>query len=495
MESASNGNGVSSRPLHVVAIPLPLQGHITPMFHFAKKLAAKGVIVTFVITETCSANLIKACNGESPFSHARSLGLDIRSVQVSDGFPLEFDRLLNAEEFIIAFHTTMIPHLEELIAHLKEKGPPISCIIADTFFHLLNPVAKKFGISYASFWTQTAIAFSIYYHLDLLVKNGHCPFLNHDDEHKNLINYIPGVSSLKLTDLPSYLQELDVSTGIPRIIYESFQSVRGADWIISNTVDELESRTIAELRSTKPVWSVGPLLPSAFLDEKGLNNETLRTNLYPESDCTRWLDSKPKFSILYISFGSFAHVSIAQIEEVAMGLLQSKQPFIWALRPDIVASGVQNLLPAGFLEEIKEQGLVVQWASQLEVLSHPSVGGFLTHCGWNSILESLSLGVPMLAFPLIADQCTNRKLIVEDWGAAMDLGGSSRINQNCGPELVGREEIARTVNKFMDEEEGRKLRLKVEPIRAVLKKVVTDGGTSNKNLDLFVEALRTRNDS
>jgi len=495
MESESNGNGVSFKPLHVVAIPFPLQGHITPMFNFAKKLAAKGVIVTFVITEVCNVNITKAYNGESPFSHARSLGLDIRSVQIGDGFPLEFDRSLNAEEFREAFHTTIIPQLEELIAHLKANGPPVSCIIADTFFSSLNRVANKFGISYASFWTETAIVFSIYYHWDLLVENGHCPFLNHEDEHENLINYIPGVSSLKLTDLPSFLQELDLSSRVHRMIYKAFQSVRGADWIISNTVEELESLTIAELQSRKSFWSVGPLLPSAFLDEKGLNNETLRTSLYPESDCTKWLDSKPKISILYISFGSFAHVSIAQIEEVAMGLLESKQPFIWALRPDIVASGVQNLLPAGFLEEIKEQGLVVQWASQLEVLSHPSVGGFLTHCGWNSILESLSLGVPMLAFPLIADQCTNRKLIVEDWGAAMDLGRSSRIFQNCRSELLGREEIARTLNKFMDEEEGRNLRSKVEPIRAVLKKVVMDGGTSNKNLDLFVEALRTRNDS
>jgi len=494
MESASNGNGLSSSPLHVVAIPLPLQGHFTPMFHFAKKLAAKGVIVTFVITEACSANLIKACNGESPFSHARSLGLDIRSVQVSDGLPLEFDRSLNATELTDSFNTKMIPQLEELITHLKTKGPPVSCIIVDTFSGSVNRVAKKFGISHASFWTETAIVFSIYYHWDLLVKNGHFPFLNHEDKQKNLINYIPGVSSLKITDLPSYLQELDVSTEAHRIIYGAFQSVREADWIISNTVDELESRTIAELQSRQPFWAVGPLLPSAFLDEKVVNNEASRTSLYPESDCTRWLDSKPKISILYISFGSFAHVSIAQIEEVAMGLLESKQPFIWALRPDIVASGVQNLLPAGFLEEIKEQGLVVPWSSQLEVLSHPSVGGFLTHCGWNSILESLSLGVPMLAFPLLTDQCTNRKLIVEDWGVAMDLGGSSRSFQNCR-ELVGREEIARTVNKLMDEEEGRKLRLKVEPIRAVLKKVAMDGGTSNKNLDLFVEALRTRNDS
>jgi len=179
MESESNGNGVSFKPLHVVAIPFPLQGHITPMFHFAKKLAAKGVIVTFVITEACNVNITKAYNGESPFSHARSLGLDIRSVQIGDGFPLEFDRSLNAEEFREAFHTTIIPQLEELIAHLKANGPSVSCIIADTFFSSLNRIANKFGISYASFWTQSTILFSIYYHWDLLVKNGHCPFLNH----------------------------------------------------------------------------------------------------------------------------------------------------------------------------------------------------------------------------------------------------------------------------------------------------------------------------
>jgi hypothetical protein len=386
----------------------------------------------------------------------------------------------------------MIPHVEELIAHLKEEEPPVLCIVADSFFVWVDRVAKKFGISHASFWTEAAMVFSIYYHWDLLVENGHYPFVNKEDEHGNLINYMPGVSALKITDLPSHFQELDVSTREHELLYEAFQSVRGADWIISNTVDDLESRTIAELQlqSRKPFLSVGPLLPSTFQND--LNNETSRTSMWPESDCTRWLDSKSKNSVIYISFGSLAHVSRAQIEEMAMGLLESKQPFIWVLRPDIIASGIQDILPEGFLEETKDKGLVVQWSSQLEVLSHPSVGGFLTHCGWNSIFESLTFGVPMLAFPLFTDQCTNRWLIVEDWGVAMDLGESSRSFQNCKP-LVGREEIARTLKKFMGEEEGRKLRLKVEPIRMVMKKAVLDRGTSNKNLDLFVEALKAKN--
>nr|ABR17327.1 unknown [Picea sitchensis] len=483
-------NGLSCRPLHVVAVPLPVQGHITPMFNFAKKLAAKGVTVTFVNTEACYANITKARNGEDPFSHAQSLGLDIRSAQISDGLPLEFDRSLNAEEFIESFETNMIPHVEELISHLKEEEPPVLCIIADSFFVWLDRVAKKYGISHASFWTEAAMVFSIYYHWDLLVENGHSPFVNKEDDHENLINYIPGLSDLKTTDLPSYFQELDLSSRTHDILYEAFQSVRGADWIISNTVEDLESRTIAELQSIKPFWSVGPLLPSAFQED--LNKETSRTNMWPESDCTGWLDSKPENSVIYISFGSYAHLSRAQIEEVALGLLESKQPFIWVLRPDIIASGIHDILPEGFLEETKDKGLVVQWSSQLEVLSHPSVGGFLTHCGWNSILESLSSGVPMLAFPLFTDQCTNRWLIVEEWGVAMDLAGNSGSFQNYKP-LVGREEIARTLKKFMGEEEGRKLRLKVKPIREVLKKAMLDSGTSNKNLDLFVEALRAKN--
>lgn len=97
-----------------------------------------------------------------------------------------------------------------------------------------------------------------------------------------------------------------------------------------------------------------------------------------------------------------------------------------------------------------------------------------------------------MAFPLFTDQCTNRWLIVEEWGVAIDLGGSSRSFENCKP-LVGREEVARTIKKFMGEEEGRKLRLKAEHIKEVVKKAVLDSGASNKNLDLFLEALRAKN--
>lgn len=272
-----------------------------------------------------------------------------------------------------------------------------------------------------------------------------------------------------------------------KIIYQAFRSARAADWIISNTVEELEKQTIEELKSQSgiPFCSLGPLL-----QPKG----EVGASMWAESDCRSWLDNKPKNSVLYISFGSYAHVSKAQIHEMAMGLLQSKQPFIWVLRPDIVASDVQDLLPDEFVEKCKDQGLVVEWVSQLDILSHSSIGGFLTHCGWNSIMESLWLGVPMLAFPLLTDQYTNCRLIVKQWGVAMNLGHITRSCNNLRSSLVLSQEIALTVTEFMniDGEEGERLRCNIVGVREVMKKAVMNGGSSENSLEGFVGYLKGR---
>ncbi|KAH9316959.1 hypothetical protein KI387_018728 [Taxus chinensis] len=485
-------SGVGSVKMHAVVFAFPMQGHIIPTFNLAKKLAAKGVVVTIVYTHSCHARIIKSNDGRDPFAdYATRAGLDIRSALVSDGLPLHFDRTLNGFELTNSLIYNMESHVEEFLRDLQSKEPPISCIIADTFFVWPRRIANKFGIPFVSFWTESVMVFCIFYNWDLLIKNGHHPFTGNEGE---IIKYIPGAPSLKLTDLPSYLQEYDVSTPAHTLIFQAFQSARAADYIISNTVDELESRRIQELQlqSGIPFLSVGPLLPSSLLEDGMSKDDEMGSSMWAESDCTSWLDGKPKHSVIYVSFGSYANVSKAQIHEMAMGLLHSKRPFIWVLRRDIVGSDVhEDILPEGFLEESKEQGLVVEWLSQLDVLSHSSVGGFLTHCGWNSIMESLWFGVPMLAFPLVADQNTNCRLIVEEWGVGMRLGKCSRILNNMRSTLV-EEEIAATIKQFMDMDGGvgTKIRRKVECVREVMKKAVTNGGSSHKNLDLFVEQFK-----
>eukprot|EP01018_Ginkgo_biloba_P032430 Gb_00710 [translate_table: standard] len=488
-----NGNGITcSTPFHIVLFAFPLQGHIIPMVHLASKLASKGLIVTFVNTEACHAHMTRAQKGnQDPFFHARSLGLDIRSAQVSDGLPLAFDRSLKHDEFMQSLVVNMRMPVEELLHDLNRKGPPVSCIVADTFYVWTDRVAKKFQVPHVSFWTEPTVVFSIYYHWDLLAKNGHHPFKDHATQ--DLINYIPGISTLRVTDLPSYLQESDVSTIVHSVIYSVFQSVRGADLVICNTVHELESQAISEMQAIVPFWAVGPLLPGSYLEGQSHRDEKIGTSLLTEYDCSEWLDSKARGSVLYISFGSYAHASKAQIEEMAMGLLESKHPFIWVLRPDIVSADVPDFLPHGFLERINNQGLVVHWLSQMQVLSHPSVGGFLTHCGWNSILESIWLGVPMLAFPLLTDQYTNCRLIVDEWRVAIKLGEAKRSVNNCRA-LVKREEIAATVKEFMEGEAMKKVRLRIESVREIVRKASIQGGSSDKNLDSLIDDLKARAD-
>eukprot|EP01018_Ginkgo_biloba_P031144 Gb_11233 [translate_table: standard] len=148
-----NGNGITcNTPFHIVAFSIPLQGHIIPMVHLALKLASKGLIVTFVNTEACHAHLTRAQKGkQDPFSDVCSLGLDIRYVQISDGLPLDFDRSLKRNEFIQSLVVNMIMPVEELLHDLNRKGPPVSCIVADTFYVWTDAVAKKFQVTVLAF--------------------------------------------------------------------------------------------------------------------------------------------------------------------------------------------------------------------------------------------------------------------------------------------------------------------------------------------------------
>lgn len=290
------------------------------------------------------------------------------------------------------------------------------------------------------------------------------------------IPYVPGVDAISPSDLMSYLQDTDTTTVCHQIIHKAFEGAHSADFILCNTVEELESSTIAALQSQKPFYAIGPIFPVGFTKSK------VATSLWTESDCTQWLDSEPAGSVLYVSFGSYAHISKKELEEIAHGVMDSNVKFVWVLRPNIVSSDEPNPLPEGFIEETKERGLVVTWCCQIEVLMHKSIGGFLTHCGWNSTLESIWSGVPLLCFPLLTDQLTNRKLIVRDWRIGIDLGG---INTN-----VCRKNVSEKIGQLMQGEERNEMRMRVKETRRKLESAVGAGGSSVKNFDSFVEDLK-----
>ncbi|XP_058083875.1 UDP-glycosyltransferase 86A1 [Magnolia sinica] len=468
--------------LHALFIPYPLQGHLIPAVHLAIKLASKGFTITFVNTQAIHHQISKAksSSGSSNdnndiFAHARQSGLDIRYMTVSDGLPVEFNRSLNHDQFMATLLHILSAHIDDLIRKITQEGPPIACMIADTFFVWPSTIAKKYGLINVSLWTEPALVFTLYYHMHLLRRHGHFAC---NDNREDIIDYIPGVAAIDPADLPSYLQDADISTVVHQIIFKAFAEAKDADYILCNTVYELEPETISALHIKKPFYAIGPTFP--FNSSKSI----VAMSLWPESDCTKWLDSKPAGSVLYISFGSYAPVRKKDLEEIAMGVLHSQVNFIWVLRPYIMSSDAEDPLPVGFMEECRERGIIVPWCCQMAVLSHPSVGGFLTHCGWNSILESVWCGVPMLCYPLLTDQFTNHKLVVDDWKIGIDI---RRCNRS-----VTRNEVSAKIKALMATELGDDLRKEIKEVRRALENTLKPNGSSEKNIDLFIEDLKNK---
>eukprot|EP00253_Pinus_taeda_P012513 PITA_12513 len=475
-------------PLHAVVLPYPTQGHITPMMQFAKKLASKGVTVTFVTTHHRHQQITKAhthsAEQEDPIEQeAHNLGLDIRSAQISDGLPLDFDRSARFNDFMRTVDN-MGGELERLLHNLNKVGTAISCVIADTILPWSFEVTRKLGIPWISFWTQPTFLYSIYYHAHLLEDLRHSLYEGTADEESISIDFIPGVPTLETRDLPSFIRETDAdSQYILDLLFKSFQVSREADWVLGNSFDDIESKAVS---LNPPVLHVGPLLPSGFLNGEHSKDLSVGTSILAQFDCSEWLDAKPTCSVIYVSFGSLIHATMAQLEEIAMGLKDSGQFFLWVLRPDIVSSTVSDCLPDGFLDEIERQGLVVPWCNQLQVLSHPSVAGFITHCGWNSMLESISLGIPMIGFPFWADQFTNCKLMADEWKIGYSLNGGSQAGDN---RLILRENISNAMKKLFSDE-GTEVKKNVEALRDCARTAVRDGGCSDKNIESFVEGLK-----
>nr|AFJ53014.1 UDP-glycosyltransferase 1 [Linum usitatissimum] len=468
---------------HAIVVPFPLQGHVIPAVYLAIKLASQGFTITYVNTHYIhhKTSSSAAATGDDFFAGVRESGLDIRYKTISDGKPLGFDRSLNHDEFLASIMHVFPANVEELVAGMvaageKEEEGKVSCLVADTFFVWPSKVAKKFGLVYVSVWTQPALVFTLYHHVHLLRQNGH---FGCRDRRKDTIDYVPGVKRIEPKDTPSPLQEDDETTIVHQTTLGAFHDVRSADFVLINTIQELEQDTISGLEHVHEaqVYAIGPIFP------RGFTTKPISMSLWSESDCTQWLNSKPPGSVLYVSFGSYAHVAKPDLVEIAYGLALSGVSFLWVLRDDIVSSDDPDPLPVGFKEEVSDRAMIVGWCSQKEVLDHEAIGGFLTHCGWNSVLESIWCGVPMICFPLFVDQFTNRKLMVDDWKVGINLVDRA---------VVTKEEVSENVNHLMVGKSRNELKEKINEVKKILVWALEPSGSSEQNFIRFIGELKDK---
>ncbi|CAN6679198.1 unnamed protein product [Malus baccata var. baccata] len=402
--------------IHILVVPLPVQGHVNPMLQFSKRLAAKGLRVTLVtISSNTEAIETQLCKVKIEPIHATS--------------EEEEEAGNNVENKVLWFQTILSRRLPQLILKQENDGYPIICLVYDSAMPWVLDTAKGLGIFGASFFTHSCAVGAVYY-------NVHEGLLRVPLKEPTIS--VPGLPLLEPQDLPSFIYDPGSYPSFLNLVVSRFSNISGADWIFFNTFHGLEKEVVNWMRTRWPIMTIGPTLPSMYLDKRLEDDKDYGFSIFNSNTeaCKKWLESKETGTVVYVSFGSMANLGEKQMEEIALGLKRSNANFLWVVRE----SETQKL-PSNFEEQTSEKGLVVNWCPQLEVLGHRALGCFMTHCGWNSTLEALSSGVPMVAMPQWTDQTTNAKFVEDEW----KVGVRVKVDQMG---IVTKEEIERCIAEF-----------------------------------------------
>ncbi|XP_064991869.1 UDP-glycosyltransferase 73C5-like [Musa acuminata AAA Group] len=472
---------------HFVLVPLMTQGHMIPMTDLALLLADRGVLVSF-ITTPCNAARIK-----DTIHRARDSGLPIRFVELpfpgaeeglAEGWE-NIDDLPRAELYVNFFRATYLLQ-QPLELYLQGHQQPYpSAIISDFCLPWTLKVARNLRIPRIAFSSMSCFAllctFNIWrYKVYDGIAEEHQPFT------------VPGLrEQIEVT-------RAQASEFFPGPIFENIaKDVReaefAADGIVVNSFQDLEHAFIEGYQEAmgKIVWTTGPL----FLRSRSVADMATRGRKasIDVDHCLSWLGTMKPRSVLYVGFGSLTRTDPSQLMDIGLGLEASDHPFIWVMRySEESAEKIEQWLAGGFEERVGSRALIIKgWAPQLMILSHPAIGGFLTHCGWNSILEAISAGIPMITWPHFTDQFLNERMIVDVLKVGVPVGVKEPnfIGMQRSETMVSRNDVERSVRTLMDEgKEGEERRQRAERLGEKANAAMKEGrGSSHSNVTRLIE--------
>ncbi|KAK2434221.1 abscisate beta-glucosyltransferase [Trifolium repens] len=452
-------------------------GHQIPMIDTARVFASHGVASTILTTPSTALQFQNSITRDQK----SNLSITIHTLTAPEN-----TEITEADMFVGPRNDTFL--LEPLKKFLLEHRP--DCIVVDTFHCWAGDIIDELKIPRIDFTGNGCFPGCVIENTRKHVVLGNLS----SDSEPFLIPGLPDRIEMTRSQIPIFARNpSQFPYRIKPLEEKSFGNV-------INSFYDLEPAYVDYIRNKlgKKTWLVGPVsLYNRSLEDK---KERGKQPTMVVQSCLNWLNSKKPNSVLYISFGSIARLHMKQIKEIAYGLEASDQSFIWVVGKIINSSKEEetcreNWVLDRFEERMKEmdKGLIFRgWVPQLLILEHEAVGGFLTHCGWNSTLEGVCAGVPMITWPLSAEQFTNEKLVTDVLRIGVQVGSREWSWDEERKELVGREKVEFVVKKLMvKSEEVEEMRQRVRHIAENAKKAVVEGGTSYGDIDSLIQELKT----
>ncbi|KAF7061735.1 hypothetical protein CFC21_068404 [Triticum aestivum] len=469
--TAQNGHGdLAKKPVVVIYAPPGMAGHLVPTVELGKLLLAQGLQVTVLLGggDTSFLDGVAAANLEMSFHclPPAALAPDVAAA-CSSSFEARVFELARASN----------PDLRDF---LRSARP--AALLIDFFCSAALDVGAELAVPTYFFLTTciASVAFCLY---QPVIHEG--TTLSFRDMGGDPV-HSPGLPPIPADHLAAAVMDRESLSN--KHFLELSQRMCDSRGVIVNSCLSLEPRAAKAIVSglctpaglpTPPLYCIGPLIKP---DEK--------TGTTKRHECLAWLDGQPEASVVFLCFGSMGRFSAEQVKEMAAGLEASGQRFLWVVRRppppgaerrppadgDDDGLDLDALFPEGFLKRTKDRGLVItSWAPQRQVLAHVAIGGFVTHCGWNSVLEAVAAGVPMLAWPLYAEQRMNRVFLVEEMRLAVPMEGYDK-------KMVESSEVAAKVRWLIESDGGRELRQRTRAAMRLTEEALGDGGESRAAL-------------
>lgn len=359
----------------------------------------------------------------------------------------------------------------------------VSCVIVDGVLGFAADVADEVGIPVVVSRTLSPCCLWVHYCLPKLVQSGEVPV--QENKLDALISSVPGMESyLRGRDLPSYTRGNNVNYQNIELFMKESQQAGRARGLILNTFEDLDGPLLSHIQTLwTNVYTIGPLhahLKSRLMVESVSSSFSSGSFREVDTSCLAWLDKQPSRSVIYVSFGSLATLKKEQLMEFWHGLVNSGVHFLWVIRSDAVTGeDKERVISEELRESTRKRGYIVEWAPQEEVLAHSSIGGFLTHCGWNSILESVYEGVPMICWPYFLDQLVNSRFVGEVWKLGLDM------KDTCNRVVIEKE--IRCLMEVKKDEFVRSSKLMAD----LAKQSINPDGSSRRNLDRLIEDIKS----